>query len=44
MYNWMTANDAPNRDPTKWTLDGAISHGCTSHFHTTLYNEIHRVL
>ena len=22
-YDWMTANDAPSRDPTKWTLEGS---------------------
>ena len=22
-YDWMTANDAPNRDPTKWTLESS---------------------
>jgi hypothetical protein len=22
-YDWMTANDAPARDPTKWTLEGS---------------------
>merc|ERR1711871_1201029 len=22
-YDWMTANDAPDRDPTKWTLEGS---------------------
>ena len=22
-YDWMTANDAPNRDPTKWTLEAS---------------------
>jgi hypothetical protein len=22
-YDWMTANDEPNRDPTKWTLEGS---------------------
>eukprot|EP01052_Picozoa_sp_SAG31_P026324 SAG31_NODE_2378_length_5838_cov_11.939362_1_plen_1456_part_01 len=22
-YDWMTANDAPERDPTKWTLEGS---------------------
>ena len=22
-YDWLTANDAPNRDPVKWTLEGS---------------------
>ena len=28
-YDWMTANDAPNRDPVKWTLEASNDGGST---------------
>jgi hypothetical protein len=27
LYNWMTANDAPDRDPVKWTLEARAEEG-----------------
>ena len=27
MYDWMTANDEPDRDPVKWTLESLGSDG-----------------
>jgi hypothetical protein len=28
-YDWMTANDAPDRDPSKWTLEASVDDGST---------------
>ena len=39
-YDWMTANDAPARDPARWTLEASVDDGATWAVLESAYSDV----